>query len=310
MPRMLVWQQEGDTLKQAVEGIDHRAKDFSVSETLIAFSELDVSRLHPIAEGLYQKSIEFFTLKDKRKFTVQQFLDFQALLHKAVAAIYDLGELYGNLAEAEFCECGPCYWSLEQLLQERRYDFFGTCAAIQDMFSIGGMLVHFFIYVNAWICEGLEAYMETGTLPPAHAVCEAQTTLFFDRGTVTEQYEFQRARDYFSYLLLHFAQSGTALRKCAYCGRLFVPLSKKHTKYCERIQKEGKTCMELGPANRHRKAVEKDPVLETYDRIRRRMYKRMERTRDAYGVSAFPMNVTEYSNWLLLANAVRQVNGK
>lgn len=65
--------------------------------------------------------------------------------------------------------------------------------------------------------------------------------------------------------------------------------------------------MELGPANRHRKAVEKDPVLETYDRIRRRMYKRMARTRDAYSFGAFPLSVAEYSNWLLLANAVRQL---
>lgn len=51
--------------------------------------------------------------------------------------------------------------------------------------------------------------------------------------------------------------------------------------------------MELGPANRHRKAVEKYPVVATFDRTLRRMYKRMERTRDAYGVSAFPLNLTE-----------------
>ncbi|MBR6119712.1 MAG: hypothetical protein IKQ04_05270 [Oscillospiraceae bacterium] len=306
MPRMLVWQQEGDTLKQAFDVFGARAKDFSVSETLISFSELDVSRLHPIAEGLYQKADEYFSLKDKRKFTAEQFLEFQAQLHEAVAAIYELGELYGNLAEAEFCECGPYYWSLDQLLLEQRLDFFGTCAAIQNMFSIGCLLVYFFIYVNAWICEGLEEYIEKGTLLPAHAVCEAQITLFFDKGVVTERYEFQRSRDYFSYLLLRFAQSGMPLRKCAYCGKLFVPLSKKHTKYCERIQKNGKTCMELGPANRHRKAVAKDPVLETYDRVKRRMYKRTERTSEGYGVSAFPMSIREYSAWLEAATAVRQ----
>ena len=306
MPRMLVWQQEGDVMKQAFDVFGARAKDFSVSETLIAFSELDVSRLHPIAEGLYQKADEYFSLKDKRKFTAQQFLEFQGQLHEAVAAIYELGELYGNLAEAEFCECGPYYWSLNQLLQEQRDDYFGTCAAIQNMFNIGCMLAYFFIYVNAWLCEGLEAYIEKGTLPPAHAVCEAQITLFFDNGVVTERYEFQRAKDYFSYLLLRLAQSGTPLRKCSYCGRLFVPLSKKHTKYCERVQKNGKTCMELGPANRHRKAVAKDPVLETYDRVKRRMYKRTERTSEGYGVSAFPMSIREYSAWLEAANAVRQ----
>ena len=306
MPRILVWGQEGDIMKQALDVFRPRAKELSVSETLIAFSELDVSRLHPIAEGLYQKADEYFSLKDKRKFTAEQFLEFQAQLHEAVAAIYELGELYGNLAEAEFCECGPYYWSLDQLLLEQRLDFFGTCADIQNMFSIGCMLVYLFIYVNAWICEGLEEYIEKGTLLPAHAVCQTQTTLIFDKGTVTEQYEFQRARDYFSYLLLRLAQSGTPLRKCAYCGRLFVPLSKKHTKYCERVQKNGKTCMELGPANRHRKAVAKDPVIETYERVRRRMYKRMERTSEGYGVSAFPLNIREYSDWLEAANAIRQ----
>lgn len=73
MPRMLVWGQEGDIMKQALNVFRPRTKDFSVSETLIAFSELDVSRLHPIAEGLYQKADEYFSPKDKRRYTAQQF---------------------------------------------------------------------------------------------------------------------------------------------------------------------------------------------------------------------------------------------
>ena len=50
--------------------------------------------------------------------------------------------------------------------------------------------------------------------------------------------------------------------------------------------------------------VEEDPVIEAFDRAKRRMYKRMERT-DLDMADIATLSMTEYCNWLATAEDTR-----
>ena len=309
MPRMIVWKQDGDIMKQAFEVKSNHAKDFSVSDTLIEFSELDVLRLQPVAEALYQKGMAY--MENPKSVNLGLFMEYQKEVHDAVNTIGEFGELYRNLAEATFCELGSYYWSADTLLSERRLDYYETCTDTQRFISVGSVFVYLFMYTNAFICEGLQELAEKGasalaTMSKAHCICQSQVTLLYDDGALTESFEFDSTQDYFSFLFLQFLNGKKPLRKCACCGRLFVPASGKNTKYCDRVQPNGKTCKQLGPAERHRRAAAADPVIEAFDRTKRKMYKRMERTEASYGVSSFPLDMRSYYEWLYSAEETRK----
>ena len=74
---------------------------------------------------------------------------------------------------------------------------------------------------------------------------------------------------------------------------------------CLQKQPNGRTCRELGPALRHRTEAAKDPVIETFYRVKRRMYKRMERSLDGMCASAKALDLESYFAWLEAAEATR-----
>ncbi|MCM1149750.1 MAG: DUF6076 domain-containing protein [Butyricicoccus sp.] len=96
---------------------------------------------------------------------------------------------------------------------------------------------------------------------------------------ISSRYHLRSAVDYYHFLLLHFAAAKTNVAFCQCCGRYFVPKTKSKTIYCDRILKDGKTCKHWGPILKHRLEAQ-DIVIETFDRVNRRMYKRYERTAD------------------------------
>ena len=85
---------------------------------------------------------------------------------------------------------------------------------------------------------------------------------------------------YYRFLTVLADDRSRLVRRCEYCGKLFAPVSQNNTKYCDRLHPNGRTCQDLGPAARHRIESGKDPVLETFYRVKRRMSKRAERFLD------------------------------
>lgn len=125
--------------------------------------------------------------------------------------------------------------------------------------------------------------------------------------TLTARYHFRSAVDYYHFLLLHFVAAKPNIALCQCCGRYFIPRTRKKTLYCDRILKDGKTCKEWGPILKHRKAVKDNEVVEAFDRIKRKMYKRYERAE--YGINQKPsekdLSYTEYYQWLDRATMAR-----
>ena len=116
---------------------------------------------------------------------------------------------------------------------------------------------------------------------------------------LTTQYHVRSAVDYYHFLLLQFVSSYPAVAWCHCCGRYFIPKTKKKTLYCDRILKDGKTCKEWGPVLKHRQKAAQISVVEEFDRAKRRMYKRYERTEFFNKEpSEKDLSYEEYYQWL------------
>ncbi len=120
------------------------------------------------------------------------------------------------------------------------------------------------------------------------------------------RYRFRSAVDYYHFLLLHFVAAKSNVAFCQCCGRYFVPKTKSKTIYCDRILKEGKTCKHWGPILKHKLAAQRNEVIEAFDRTKRKMYKRYERTADGkQKTSEKDLSYAEYYEWLDRAAEVR-----
>lgn len=98
---------------------------------------------------------------------------------------------------------------------------------------------------------------------------------------ITVQYVFRSLSDYYRFLVMRILESKTNIARCEFCGRYFVPKTKKITLYCDRVIRNGKTCKEVAPAYKHRHRAEGDEVIGAFDHVKQKMYKRYERARDS-----------------------------
>ena len=99
-----------------------------------------------------------------------------------------------------------------------------------------------------------------------------------------------------------------AVELCQCCGRFFIPKTKKKTLYCDRVIKDGKTCKELGPRLKHKRAAMNQKVIEEFDRARQRMYKRYERAKDVNQTpSERDLSLSEFYEWLEPATRARDL---
>ena len=126
-----------------------------------------------------------------------------------------------------------------------------------------------------------------------------RSVLRWDGSTLTTQYHFRSAVDYYHFLLLQFVTNHPSVARCHCCGRYFIPKTKKKTLYCDRILKDSKTCKEWGPVLKHRQKAAQLRVVEEFDRAKQRMYKRYER---AEFINKEPsekdLSYGEYYQWL------------
>ena len=126
-----------------------------------------------------------------------------------------------------------------------------------------------------------------------------RSVLRWDGSTLTTQYHFRSAVDYYHFLLLQFVTNHPSVARCHCCGRYFIPKTKKKTLYCDRILKDSKTCKEWGPVFKHRQKAAQIRVVEEFDRAKQRMYKRYER---AEFINKEPsekdLSYGEYYQWL------------
>ena len=116
--------------------------------------------------------------------------------------------------------------------------------------------------------------------------------------TLTAEYQFRSEEQYFIFLLQHFILSKPNIAVCQFCGRFFIPKTKKKTLYCDRIVRGGRTCKQVAPYLKRKEKVAASKVLSEFKRVKEMMEKRYDRTgnnKEPYHVrSGFDCISTQY----------------
>lgn len=135
---------------------------------------------------------------------------------------------------------------------------------------------------------------------------ECETTAVFSlEGGLHTQYVFRSHNQYYHFLLQRFIASKTTLNKCQYCGRYFVPKTKRKTLYCDRVIRNGKTCKQIAPYLNRKERAAADRVISEFNRINDMLLHRLERAE--YDKKSSPIDLTrkEYYQWLDSATDAR-----
>ena len=109
-------------------------------------------------------------------------------------------------------------------------------------------------------------------------------------------------------LLLYFQQDQQRIARCEYCGKYFVPKTRKETLYCDRAA-DGATCKKIGPNLKRKVGPEQDQALKIYNQLRARMAERLHRyetAADWQKQRLFQLDILQYSEWMDTAHKARQ----
>ncbi len=123
--------------------------------------------------------------------------------------------------------------------------------------------------------------------------------------TVEEEYQFRNEEQYYIFLLQQYILTTPNLISCQFCGRYFIPKTRKLTKYCDRITRNSKTCKRIAPGlkKRERDAVHK--VTSEFMRIKDMLFHRKDRVGDDKKASVIDLTDGEYVQWLVAATDAR-----
>ena len=119
------------------------------------------------------------------------------------------------------------------------------------------------------------------------------------------QYLFRAEDSYYYFLLQHFIASNPNVARCEFCGRIFIPKTRKKTKYCDRIVRNGRTCKQVAPRLTYKERASAIRVVSEYNRIKDMLIHRMERTSVDKKPSLIDLSRTEYYTWLDMATHAR-----
>ena len=126
----------------------------------------------------------------------------------------------------------------------------------------------------------------------------SKISLFTLEDTLETQYLFRSEDTYYYFLLQQFLASKPNVARCEYCGRVFIPKTRKKTKYCDRIVRDGKTCKQIAPHLNRKERASADRVIAEFNRVNDMLLHRVERAE--YDKRESPIDLTreEYYAWL------------
>ena len=124
-------------------------------------------------------------------------------------------------------------------------------------------------------------------------------THYFQMGKeLKEELYFDSLKGYFAFLIMKFLSSKPRVAQCRCCGKYFIPRTSRKTLYCDRVVRNGRTCKQVGPAQTHLNTAKENAVIEAFDRNKKKMYKRYERTIDLTHETEKGLTLSEYFQWL------------
>lgn len=278
--------------KSGTETVD----SVSIQDELMNFSARDMSTYlyfmkelekyaEVITEGIYENNGEIY-MDNFDAFLAEVNVFLESLESQPIIQTLTLAFLEDNVKEDDGSAMFVC-----EAVTEIDY-------CIQELYAFKIVLYNIFLdYMKDGKIDG-ERY-------PFMNHSEFQTLHLFD-GSVRIQYLFRAPVKYYVFLLMQFLSEKPIIAQCENCGNFFVPKTKKKTLYCDRVIADGKTCKQVAPKQKHKKLAENDPVIEAYDRTRRKMYKRLERAVDAPFQSVRYMDYEMYDTWLRTAQNAKK----
>lgn len=108
---------------------------------------------------------------------------------------------------------------------------------------------------------------------------------------IYEEYEIDSLYQLLYIEILSIIQTKTAIKKCKNCGKYFIVTNQKIS-YCNRFDKHGILCSDIGSKNTFQKKLANDPALESYNRAYKTHFARMNKGK---------ISKEEFGKWRLLA---------
>lgn len=82
--------------------------------------------------------------------------------------------------------------------------------------------------------------------------------------------------DFLSFELTHLISQNATIKRCANCGKLFIPSGKYNTDCCDRIPEgERNSCKKIMAQKRRKEKLKKNPIINEYERAYKRNYARV-----------------------------------
>lgn len=272
----------------------------TVNDEIIAFSELNFkyyAELLEHIENMCEKSFVEITDGDfgEAGIDIDAYTKILKTVHKLIEALEESNPLHGTLlrtlledqlppddgsamylinSEAKITDCLSSVMRLQFLINDILYDLrSGTPLDMENKYSI---------FKSA-------AFTQIQTLGEK----------------VTVQYRFRSLINYYIFLMMRFIANQPSVNLCQCCGKYFIPKTKRTTLYCDRIIRNNKTCKQIAPALKHKRDAAPDSVIQTFDRTKRKMYKRFERADYSSHLLAHGLTPTQYYDWLGKAEQAR-----
>ena len=157
----------------------------------------------------------------------------------------------------------------------------GTESSYEQLFmkllealELSGNFIHvlFQLIVKSFDYDDLKIWFQKCVLKNNSLLCRRQHFEFIQR------YVFTNFADYYAFMFLHFAQEYRRIQVCEFCGKIFVPKTKRITKYCDKINPiYSKPCRDIAPKEYMNAKIDSCAALDEYNKVKNRNYKRMER---------------------------------
>ena len=261
----------------------------TVEEEIISVSELELRDYLKIIDGMLDPVFP------KRVLTTDAFNDIFETFCSMIEGVEEFNILYGTLMRIEVFRDMPADDHTEEYYRTAKKNIiYGLTELTYVNHIVNNILKD--------LSKGKEIDMTYTYTMFNNTAC----THYFQMGKeLREELYFDSLKSYFAFLIMRFLNSKPRVVQCRCCGKYFIPRTSRKTLYCDRIIRNGRTCKQVGPAQKHLDTAKENAVIEAFDRNKKKMYKRYERTMDLMHETEKGLTLSEYFQWLDRAETAR-----
>lgn len=254
----------------------------TVEEEIISVSELELRDYLKIIDGMLDPVFP------KRVLTTDAFNDIFETFCSMIEGVEEFNILYGTLIRIEVFRDMPADDHTEEYYRTAKKNIiYGLTELTYVNHIVNNILKD--------LSKGKEIDMTYTYTMFNNTAC----THYFQMGKeLREELYFDSLKGYFAFLIMKFLSSKPKVVQCRCCGKYFIPRTSRKTLYCDRIVRNGRTCKQVGPAQTHLNTAKENAVIEAFDRNKKKMYKRYERTMDLMHETEKGLTLAEYFQWL------------